>query len=664
MPKEEYEPTEIPATVDRDGLDLDELTPMPGGLPPLAKSPAVKRLADALQAHGHSEGAARAIARAVVRPEEARRRLQNPDSMRVKGGVLETISVQVWTAGVTSFPGNNREAAQRIYPLSGAAPGGQYPSLGPVSASPGLTGELVLSAQSPAHVVSGFDRSTGLLAQQNDLAPTIAEHGILRDLMLAAVRIEHDDKTPPAWILATADGSSRATGSQRNQGLIAEQVVYQFPADDRAYRGYIGGVLNEAARPHSELTTKEITRARSLVAPATLVLGFRPDAGSGVRFDQAIGFVVGLTHVEPPKPWGPASENDALGDAVIEEFLDNRQISLARSRWYAATITPEDADTHGFSAHPDTRMAEIAATFLPDSARVGFRKGVLRITAKGRITLDFKAKIVAEMALRPWRSAQPSPDPVTAVRSTVQRMLAWPVLRENGWHQANDDPDKLLDEALEELLTRGSSGSAGVELALRGGYYLAIHRALVRETTRSFDVRPPYQVLQRMTESEHGLRALHAAIIAGRGGEPPIKVDTEGAAERTPDRRAVASNDYWIRSTFTPADAESTAPVIQGDVDTPESLFERRREHVVRLAESLDSAVREAAAVQGKALPLVRERGWQVQEANRLADQITGIASQLRLWAAIAELNERAENHPEDPEDQENLEHADEPGDL
>jgi len=647
---EEYESAGAPDAMDGDGLDLDDLATMPGGVPPLAKAAAVKRLADALQVRGHSEGAARTIARAVVRPEEARRRLQNPDLMRVKGGVLETISVQVWTVGVTSFPGNNREAAQRIYPLSGVAPEGQYPSLGPVSASPGKTGELVLNAQSPTHVVSGFDRSTGLLAQQNDLAPTIAEHGILRDLLLAVVRIEHEDKTPPNWILATSDGSSRVTGSHRNQALNSEQVIYQFPADDRAYRGYIGGVLNEA-RTGSELSTKEIARLRSLVAPATLVLGFQPDDGSSVRFDQAIGFVVGLMHVEPPKPWGPASENDALGDAVIEEFLDSRRISLARSKWYAATISPADVDKHGFSQYPDTRVAEIVATFLPDSARAGFRNGVLRITAMGRITYDFKAKVVAEMALRPWRSVQPSPDPVTAVRSALQRMLGWPVLRESGWHQVNDEPDKLLDEALEELQTRGSSGSAGVELALRGGYYLAIHRAMIRETTRSFDARSPHMVLQRMTESEHGLRTLHSAIVAGRSGQPPVKVDAEGAAERTPDRRTVLANDDWVRSTFRPAGVEVPAPVIRGDIDTPESRFARMRERVVQLAESLDSAVREAASIRGKALPLVRERGWPVQQANRLADQLTGIASQLRLWAAIAELNERAENHPEEPEE-------------
>ncbi|HXL95433.1 MAG TPA: hypothetical protein VN969_41435 [Streptosporangiaceae bacterium] len=651
MPNEEYESTMVPDMTDADGPDLDELTPMPGGLPPLPRGAAVKRLIEALQAHDHSEGAARAIARAITRPEEARRRLQNPDITRVKGGVLETISVQVWTAGITSFPGNNREAGQRIYPLSGAAPDGQYPSLGPVSAPPGVTGELVLDAESPAHVVSGFDRSSGLLAQQNDLAQTIGEHGILRDLMLTVVRIEHDDKTPPAWIVGTADGSSRATGAQRNLGLGAEQVIYQFPSDDRAYRGFIGDALNGAARPHDELTGKEIACFNSLVAPATLVLGFRPDDGSSVRFDHSIGFVVGLIHVEPPKPWGPASENDALGDAVIEEFLDSRRASLPRSKWYAATISPGEVDKYGLSPYPDTRVAEIAATFLPDSAQRAFRNGVLRITAKGRVTYDLKAKIVAEMALRPWRSAQPSPDPVTAVRSTLQRMLGWRVLRDNGWHQGTEDPDKLLDEALEELQARGSSGSAGIELALRGGYYLAIHRSLIRETSRSRDYRAPYMVLQRMTESEHGLRALHSAVVAGRSNQPPVKVDAQGAPERTASQRTVTADDDWLRSTFKAAGSEpdSPAPVITGKVETPESVFAAKRERVAQLADSLDSAVREAAAVQGRAaLPLVRERGWPVQQANALADQLTNIASQLRLWAAIAELNEQAETHPDD----------------
>jgi hypothetical protein len=632
---------------DAEAADAEDLTAMPGGLPAIPRTTAVKRLAEALQGQGHSEGAARAIARIIVRPEEARRRLQNPDLMRVPGGVLETLSTQVWTAGVSPFPGNNREASQRVYPLSGALREGLYPSLGPTNASPGPTGELVLSAQSRAHIVSGLDRSSALLAQQNDLATTIGEHGILRDLLLSVVRIEHEDMTPPAWIIAADDGSSRVTGAQRNQELDAEQVVYQFPADDRAFRGYIGGVLADAMRPTGELTTKEVSRARSLVAPATLILRFRPDESSGLRYDQAVRFIVGITHVEPPKPWGSASENDALGDAVIEEFLDSRRISQAQSQWYAATLAPDEAAKHGFDIYPDARIAEIAGRFLPDSSRASFRRGALRITAKGRINAEFKTKIVAEMVLRPWRSAQPNPDLVSAVRSTVQRMLTWPVLREDGWQRGTNDPDKLLAEALVELGSRGSSGAAGVELGIRAGYYLAIHRRLQREKSASSlrDFRAPSSVLQRMTESEHGLRMLHEAIISGRAGRPAARVDASGAPERNQDRQVILADDPWIRSAFPPADG--SAEPVEGNVDTPESLFERERRQVAQLVESLDNAVTSASAVIGQARPLVRERGWPPQEAENLANQLTVIASRLRLWGAIAESTEEAEANDE-----------------
>jgi hypothetical protein len=599
-----------------------------------------------------SEGAARAIARIVVRPEEARRRLQHPDLVRVPGGVLETLSTQVWTPAVSPYPGNNREASQRVYPLSGAIGEGQYPPLGPTSASPGATGELVLSAMNRAHVVSGFDRSRAILAQQNDLAPTIGEHGILRELMLSVVRVDHADRTPPTWIVAADDGSSRTTGAHRNLGVGAEQVVYQFPADDRKYRGFLGNVLAAAQSPTEELTSQDLARARSLVAPATLILRFLPDPGSDLSYDQAVRFVVGITHVEPPQRWSSASENDALGDAVIEEFLATRRIGHAQAQWFAATLTPAEAVSHRFGSDADTRVAEIAR-FLSNSAHQGVRRGVLRITAKGRVTADFKAKIMTEMMLRPWRSAQPDPDPVNAVRSTLQRLLAWPVLKEDGWRRGTDDPDKLLAEALEELGDGQSSGPAGVELGLRGGYYLAIQRRLQRERVKGVDYRAPSSVLQRMTETEHGLRMLHAAIVRGRGGQPAARVDANGAPERNEEQQVLPAGDDWIRRTFPAADATPPADPIEGPVDTPESRFEYERQQVAQLVESLDSAVRSASAIKGQVRPLVRERGWPYQQAENLADRLTDVANKFRLWAAIAQSVEEAELYQADGADTE-----------
>jgi len=632
--------------------DEDEMESVgiPGGLPPLPRSGAVKRLIESLRGYGLSEGAAAALARAVARPEEARRRLQIPDFMRVPGGVLETISAQVWTPAIATFPGNNRQAGNRVYPLSGALGEEHYPPLGSITAQPGGTGELVLTAQSPAHVVSELDRAAAFLASANDLLSTVGSQGILRDLLLSVMRIEHEDMTPPVYAVVADDGSSRASSAHRIHGLSAEQVVYALPGNDRSYRGLIGEITTAALLPVEELTSIKAQQARSLVAPATIILRFRPDEGSPVRYDCAVRFVVGITHVEPPKRWGSAGENDALADAVIEEFVEARRISGSEARWFAAISTPEEAAGDGFAPFQDTRVVEIASQFLPRSAQRWFRRGVLRVTAKGRVTNEYKAQITTELALRPWRSTQTETDRVNAVRSTVQRILTWPTLAEDGWRRGTDDPDKLLTEALSDLENQGTSGPAGVELGVRGGWYLAVHQSLVRDSRGSIDQRKPYSVVQKMTENEHGLRVLHAAIISGRNGHRPTRVDRHGSPERGNVQRSLPVDDPWLRRSFPMADGQA-APAIEGIVDTSESLFERHRRLVADLVDSIESALREAETVTGRSRALVRERGWPRAQAENLAERLSKVSGRLRLWATVAEAAEESEAEEMTPED-------------
>lgn len=92
-------PVDIPTVVDDD----DEPASLPGTLPSVPRPAAVRKLAEQLTAFGMSEGAAASVARAVTRPEEARRRLQNPDVLRVPGGELDTIDIQVWTPAVSTL---------------------------------------------------------------------------------------------------------------------------------------------------------------------------------------------------------------------------------------------------------------------------------------------------------------------------------------------------------------------------------------------------------------------------------------------------------------------------------------------------------------------------------------------------------------------------------
>ncbi|MEU4686452.1 hypothetical protein [Streptomyces xinghaiensis] len=652
--EETGDPTPSSAGVEEDAPQPEpeevnqDLPALPDGLPALPKTAAVRRLASSLVAYGFSEGAATAIARAIARPEEARKRLQNPDIMRVPGGVLATITTQVWAPAVCHYPGNNREASHRIYPLSGALQAGQYPPLRELDSVSGVTGELVLQAQSRAHVVSSLNKSNAFLARHNDLSETIGHHGILREVLLTVVKIEHEaEGEQPAWTLAGADGSSRISASHRIHHLGADEVVYGLPGDDRKYRGYISDVLAAGQKPRGEVTIGDVQQARSLVVPATLVLKFEPESNSDLRFDQAVRFIVGITHVEPPKPWGVASENDALADPVIEEFLHQGKVTRARAQWYAAALTPERAQEHALDPHADSRVAEIAAMFLPKDNQRTFRRGVLRITAKSKVTSDFKSKVVTEMILRPWRAQHTDADGVErvgGVRSVLQRILKWPALQASDWHVSVDnDPDKMLELALRGLVENGTAGNAGVELGVRGGYYLALHGSMVRDAHgRTVDFRTPSSVLQRMTENEHGLRTLHRAVIDGRLGRAPQSVDGNGAVRVNANNQPITANDEWLRRSF-PAVGESVeSPPVEGATETPESAFETAKNQVAGLVASLESALTGAESVPGHSRPLVKEQGWPQAHAEDLASRLDKICARLRMYAAIAEVAEEA----------------------
>ncbi|WP_217146969.1 hypothetical protein, partial [Streptomyces sp. AC627_RSS907] len=89
-----------------------------------------------------------------------------------------------------------------------------------------------------------MDKSNSFLARHNDLTETIGQHGILRELLLTVVRIDHESEDePPTWTLAGADGSSRITASHRIHALGASDVLYGLPSDDRKYRQLLSQIL-------------------------------------------------------------------------------------------------------------------------------------------------------------------------------------------------------------------------------------------------------------------------------------------------------------------------------------------------------------------------------------------------------------------------------------
>src|SRR5689334_9422822 len=81
-----------------------------------------------------SEPMARAIARAVVDPADARNRLERLTQIRVPGGIIYALETTVWATAVVPYLVNNREASDRHFPAGvkiGSTEAARYKPLRP-----------------------------------------------------------------------------------------------------------------------------------------------------------------------------------------------------------------------------------------------------------------------------------------------------------------------------------------------------------------------------------------------------------------------------------------------------------------------------------------------------------------------------------------------------
>ena len=308
-----------PIGVEADGVDLsdDGIVRPVGEMKRPAKSVAIKQFAERLVEHGHSLEGANALARAAVDPADARRRLQHPTELHVPGGTLLAITVPVWATAVVLYPANTREASNRRYPVAvppGSSEAAKFPPPRDVRASALGQAELEFPAQSREHVVWTLDRSADYLEQANNLQQTIARQGVMLPITACVMRIVHTDGINDAPVVSAADGSSRMAASHKLLNITPDDVVYRLPADERRFRKMIDDILTPYGMPVEDVSEEELVLLRALQIPATLIVGFRADAGSAVDFADAIRSYVGLLHVEPPKEWDDAAERDAKAE--------------------------------------------------------------------------------------------------------------------------------------------------------------------------------------------------------------------------------------------------------------------------------------------------------------------------------------------------------------
>jgi hypothetical protein len=609
---------------------------------------AVGNLESALARFGFSERAAEVIAGAAARPDEVRRRLAEPVSLRVPGGVIGIVDTLVWSNAITPFPTNPREMGSRRYPL--AAQDGNGFLIGEPQQTPGHLAELSFRVPTRQYMVDRLRDAEEWLRRHNPLTADVAAEGILQPITLVASNVMHADRTAPITMLAAADGSSRTSAAHAILGVDVAKVAYA--SDGRWIRQENGRQLKELAnRSWEDLTEKEQEKLRALVAPARLVVSYQADPGRNVTFDQAVRALIGLTHIRPPKPYGRAVERDAMADAVLDTLsrpIGRRSpvITEVERDWLAGRLTQAERDSNSLPSEPDVRAAEIIRTLLYGGRATAVRvnRGIRALTAEQRPSSETRTDIVVELILRTVRTehATDSSYAIQARRAAFQRTYRLPEISQQpstglleGTSEAPLSLAELRAQALAELDDPDRDdhrlGEAQTELAIKAAYYMitadpmALRRELIgRDDEEEQDERALSVVLRAMLNTAHGIHQAYSVIQAGRAGRRLHEVD-EGGKFTKKNGHYVALTDPLVRETY-------TGDTI-GSSQSGMAAAARHWNRVTTAVEALENSVIEMSRVEDvSGLPVVETYGWPKADISELRNRIDRIDRALADW--------------------------------
>lgn len=530
-----------------DHLDYDDgWLPDTFGLP---RAGAVDNLVLALEGRGLPAEAARAIARAAVRPEDVRKKLTDPVELRVQGATLLIVETRLWSAGILPHSANPREYGRDDYPLAGRPPVKSLAWFQPVSNSNG-SAELQLKVDKPEDLVERLNQAEGWLTRHNSLVDDLRIEGVLQPLTVAPMTVKHRSGVPDVTFLIAADGSSRTSAVHQVLGYSPVDLVYGLAADERRFRQRVNAHIGLLQKQGWDgLSDAERAQIRVLTVPARVVVGFRADPRANIAFHVALRNLIGLMHISPPKPYSAAAENEAKADAVLEALarpLKTRPALITKQQqaWLGAHLTPDHVVESGFPEAPDLRAADIIRTTLaggPATAR-RVNDGIRALTARQQPKREDRVDIAVELILR--ATDRSDSKYISSRRAVLQRAYRLPEID----HLSSDEQlegmsrqsltlEQLRDRALEELRRGEGNNSrlavAQTELAVKAAYYMAIAEpmALRREVfggSEDEDVRSPAVVLRAMLSVPRGIVQAYHIVRAGRRGEPLLEVDESG----------------------------------------------------------------------------------------------------------------------------------------
>jgi hypothetical protein len=603
-------------------------------LPTPALAPATRKLADKLvELFSMSQDAAMAFALATVDPSSARKAAESPERLPVPGGIVLGVRTEVWSQFVMPDPRNPRIGPARRHPASTLVGNDEATRFRPISepaSSPDGAPHLLLGLQNQEHLAWAAKQAQDYVLSQNDWRESIRHQGVMTEVWLTAMTFEHANGDANVTAPVTAEGSSRMTAVHDILGVRSADVPYE--RDERKLRSHIRRLNDEleAALDPDGLDPDLAVRMRCEKVPALLLVGFEPHGGITADFAVAVKSLVALRHVDYPKPWGEATENEALGDAVIAELERRGLITKGRAQWLAGSLTPDEARDQGFSEDPSVRAAHIVRVFTEGDPqrREAVRVAITSQSTRKRITTKLLLDIGSSLILR----SLPEEDGRKRERTRRYLKEAYSVHLARDWEATFRSGEEIAAAAMGEV-EAGDAGAASRELAARSAYPLIVGGGLTgdrgTQNNDQDDRRKPGEVIERMRTMKYGIHQLSRAVSDFEQGNRLRAVDGDGIVLITDEGREVPLRDADLRRAFSPAGQPNPVPA-------PTTVTERLHNELAELGLAIQNVMERVKKVESvgsdDGTPAIDVMGAEAGDCTAWKSALFEVVLKLPVW--------------------------------
>lgn len=621
-------------------------------LPPLPDSGAIRALrAAAKKQLGMSDRAAGAMSTMWVHPDQVLRQVENPRRMRIPGGNLLYVDGDVWTPRLMADPENPRNAAQYLYPMAGAVPGSGDPAIS--SRTRSEPAELIREVSSPSALLKELEVAMDKTRKANTPHPRIEDQGIMDAPFGVMVVVEFADGSQPIAVPSVKEGSTRISHAHRILEVTAEDTVIHLPTSSTPMSRFIDEINSLVEMPRADLSDEACGKIRCAIAPFTLIVGFEADDSSeGPDLAEAIKVKVAQEHLNTKQDWSVQAQHSVLADECIQAAFNGGLLSgSAEYQWLLGKVSRSDAAAAGFGRHPDDRFARLVYLFTTPDKRVHdlIRRPIafvlLKDAAKNRAQVRRKTKVplAIELAARELRGNPKYQD--KAVDRIAKAMVNGALLAAQAKSvEAPGDQrvDKLAQLAHREM-AGDDIGPAGVELAMRSLYYIAIYdllRVPRNDLGPSADRRPVGDVLATMLRHSAGVDTLARIVEDGRAGMRPMRRDDLGDPVMGGDGNPAPLTNTFLREKFPkglasrPSEDKEVDPFLEAQAEVNTAVL-NLQEAMAFLAEMKDEDGTRTVDAQGVVPRLAKEWRKALVEIRENVDD--WFERGVEYWASTAE---------------------------